>query len=93
MAEKQYKYAARIKQPQTIGNVKLDPKGGFLSEREMRTVKKDAYGASLLEKEWLIIEEAPGSPAGETIPDSGGKDTSTTTKRKRPEDEHGGKPE
>jgi hypothetical protein len=58
MAEKQYKYTTKIKQPQTVVNVKLDPKGGPLSEREYKTLKKDAYGASLLEKGLLVVEEA-----------------------------------
>jgi hypothetical protein len=61
MAEKKYKYKAEIKQPQTVVDVKLDPKGGGLSEREYKTVKKDVYGASLLEKGLLIVEEAPPS--------------------------------
>ncbi|MDR0388755.1 MAG: hypothetical protein LBH73_01645 [Spirochaetaceae bacterium] len=61
MAEKQYRYTAKIKQPQTAANVKLDPRGGILSEREIKTLKKDAYGASLLEKGLLTVEEAPVS--------------------------------
>jgi hypothetical protein len=61
MVEKQYKYTAKIKQPQTVGNVKLDPRGGLFSEREYKTVKKDAYGASLLEKGLLVVEEAGGT--------------------------------
>jgi hypothetical protein len=61
MAEKRYKYTANIKQPQTAGGVKLDLKGGFLSEREYKALKKDPYGASLLDKGLLVIVEAPGS--------------------------------
>jgi hypothetical protein len=57
MAEKQFKYKAKIKQPQTVVNVKLDPKGGVLTEREYKSVKKDPYGASLLEKGLLVVEE------------------------------------
>jgi hypothetical protein len=69
MAEKQYKYTAKIKQPQTVADVKLNPKGGVLSEREYKTLKRDAYGASLLEKGLLVVEEAPDSkpaPSGNT---------------------------
>jgi hypothetical protein len=86
MAEKQYKYTAAIKQPQTVVNVELDPKGGALSEREYKTVKKDTYGASLLEKGLLVVEGEPvKTPAssgdtkadsespGETIPDFEGE--------------------
>jgi hypothetical protein len=61
MAEKQYKYTAKVTQPQTVADVKLDPKGGTLSERECKALKKDAYGASLLEKGLLVVEEAPVS--------------------------------
>ena len=82
MTEKKFKYTTKIKQPQTVVEVKLDPKGGCLSEREIKTIKKDAYGASLLEKGLLVIEKdpAPGTPpassAGETVPDfdSNGED-------------------
>jgi hypothetical protein len=72
MAEKQYKYTARIKQPQTVVNVKLDPKGGNLSEREYKILKKDAYGASLLEKGLLVVEDASAVTAArsrKTAPD------------------------
>jgi hypothetical protein len=72
MAEKQYKYTAKIKQPQTAGGVKLDPGGGWLSGREYKTLKKDAYGASLLEKGLLVIEEAAPAAPGGTVPDFGG---------------------
>jgi hypothetical protein len=63
MTEKQYKYTARIKQPQAVDNVKLDPKGGVLSEREYKTLKRDAYGASLLDKGLLVVEAEPGAGA------------------------------
>jgi hypothetical protein len=81
MTEKKFKYTAKIKQPQTVVEVKLDPKGGFLSEREIKTVKKDAYGASLLEKGLLVIAEQPATaaelsataaPAAPLAPASGG---------------------
>jgi hypothetical protein len=69
MAEKQFKYTAKIKQPQTVVKVKLDPNGGVLTEREYKTLKKDTYGASLLEKGLLVVEEVPASepaPSGNT---------------------------
>jgi hypothetical protein len=109
MAEKQYKYTTTIKQPQTVVNVELDPKGGTLSERQYKTVKKDAYGASLLEKKLLVIEEVPTSePAhsgntgntgdtGDTGVDAVGEivpDFETKdTPADRPEDHAGWKPE
>jgi hypothetical protein len=99
MTEKKYKYTAKFKQPQKVGNVKLDPKGGLLSEREYKTVKKDVYGASLLEKRLLVVEEGQASvPApdsgsdsngeSETVPDFEAKDTS----KDRPEDHAGWRP-
>jgi hypothetical protein len=72
MAEKQFKYTAKIKQPQTVSGVKLDPKGGTLTERQYKAVQKDKYGASLLEKGLLeVVEDTPEAPAssGETVPD------------------------
>jgi hypothetical protein len=73
MVEKRYKYAAKIKQPQTVVSVKLDPKGGFLSERAYKTVKKDAYGASLLEKGLLVVEELAAEAAYDgAVPDDDG---------------------
>jgi hypothetical protein len=80
MAEKQFKYTAKFKQPQTVVDVKLDPKGGWLSEREYKAVKKDKYGASLLEKGLLVVAEGSPAPAlapapsAEPVPDfeSGG---------------------
>jgi hypothetical protein len=59
MVEKRYKHTAKIRQPQTVVDVRLDPKGGLLSEREYKILKKDAYGASLLEKGLLAVGDAP----------------------------------
>jgi hypothetical protein len=103
MAEKQYKYTAEIKQPQTVGNIKLDPNGGTISEREYKALKKDAYGASLLEKGLLVVEEvsdsepAPSGNTGDTGADGGGEIVpdfeAQDTKTDRPEDHAGWKPE
>jgi hypothetical protein len=84
MTEKKYKYTAKIKQPQTVADVKLDPAGGNLSEREYKTVKKDAYGASLLEKELLVVEEIQGSE-----PAPSWEDTNESEVIDLPQDEHG----
>jgi hypothetical protein len=63
------KYTAKIKQPQTVGNIRLDPKGGDLTEREYKVLKKDAYGASLLKNDLVVVEgQTPATP-GETVPD------------------------
>jgi hypothetical protein len=68
MTEKQYKYTAEIKQPQTVSDVKLNPNGGFLSEREIRAVKKDAYGLTLIETELLVIAKEPETGGGGGYP-------------------------
>ena len=52
-----YKYTATISQPQMVGVIKLDPSGGVLSEKEIKALKKDAYGASLFENKMLVLEE------------------------------------
>jgi hypothetical protein len=60
MAEKEktvrYKYTAKIKQPQSVGDVKIDPAGGEFTERQYRAVQKDAYGKSLLDKGLLVVD-------------------------------------
>jgi hypothetical protein len=70
MADNRYKYTAKTKEPQRVAGVKLDPGGGWLSEREYKAVKKDKYGASLLEKGLLVVGgvSIPAS-SGETLPD------------------------
>jgi hypothetical protein len=103
MTEKKYKYEAKIKQPQTVGDVKLSPQGGFLSEREIKTVKRDVYGVSLLEKGLLVIGEAPvtetdtpparaSGGSDEAVPDFEAKGASKK-RSDRPEDHAGWKPE
>jgi hypothetical protein len=69
-----YKYTTKIKQPQSAGDVKIDPAGGVFTERQYKTVKKDAYGASLLEKGLLVVETPAGLSAssGDSIPDFDG---------------------
>jgi len=78
-AEKQYKYTAKFTQPQKVGTVKLEPKGGIITEREYKAIKKDAYGASLLEKGLLVVgdvettsvlsPDSSGNTESDTIPD------------------------
>jgi hypothetical protein len=58
MAERKYKYSAKIKQPQSVAGVKINPAGGEFTERQYRAVQKDAYGKSLLEKGLLAVEVA-----------------------------------
>jgi hypothetical protein len=61
MAERKYKYTAKIKQPQTVDDVKIDPKGGEITERQYKTIQKDAYGISLLKCGLLIVKDVPVS--------------------------------
>jgi len=97
---KTFKYTSKLSQSQKVVGVTLNLKEGTITERELKNLKKDAYGASLLEKGLLIIgaevtaEPTPPAPAegtGETIPnfdsENGGKSSS-------PDQEHAGwKPE
>lgn len=74
MGEMKYTYTTKIKQPQTVVGIKLDPKGGELSFREYKTLRKDVYGASLLNKGLLVVSEVVTTPSAEssnseTIPD------------------------
>jgi hypothetical protein len=76
MVEKKYNYTAKFRQPQTVVGIKLNPKGGSLTERNLKDLRKDAYGASLLDNGLLVVVEAtadaaPAEPEkeGEIIPD------------------------
>jgi len=76
VVEKKYGYTTTVKQPQKVCGILLNPKGGVLTERELKAIKKDPYGASLLEKKLLVVDTEPapeiesGSEGkGETIPD------------------------
>ncbi|MDR2150124.1 MAG: hypothetical protein LBO67_04785 [Spirochaetaceae bacterium] len=57
MAVKQYKYTAKIKQPQIIAGVRIDPKGGTFNEKQVWAIKHDVYGRELVEKGFLIFDE------------------------------------
>ena len=63
------KYTAKFKQPQTVGSVNLDPRGGEITDREYKALKKDAYGASLLEKGLVVVEGQAPARRGDTVPD------------------------
>ena len=79
MAEKSYKYTAKFKEPQTVAGVELEPQGGSLTERELKNLKKDPYGASLLDSGLLVVDvdstaasqdtSADENSGSETIPD------------------------
>jgi hypothetical protein len=56
------KYTAKITQPQTVGKIRLNPKGGTLTNKELKAIRKDTYGVSLLEKGLLVVEESSAAP-------------------------------
>ncbi len=55
--EKTFKYTAKVKQPQVVAGKEISPNGGTITENELKRIKKDVYGASLLEKKFLIVED------------------------------------
>jgi len=56
MEKDKHGYVAKIRQPQTVCGVRLVPEGGELSPAEYEAMKKDAYGASLLENGMISVE-------------------------------------
>ena len=50
------KYTTKLKQYQIVGGVKIEPKGGELSEEQKKAIIADPYGKDLIEKKCLIIE-------------------------------------
>ncbi len=55
---------SKTQQPQKVAGIRLSLSGGFFTERELKAIKKDAYGASLLDKKLLVVEEVPVQPVG-----------------------------
>jgi hypothetical protein len=68
MKEKTFNYTTTINQPQMVGKKRLDPGKGIITESELKALKKDAYGISLLNTGLLIIDTEPVS-APETTPE------------------------
>jgi hypothetical protein len=50
------KYTAKISQAQFVGTVKIEPKGGEISEPQAAEIKKDPWGKELIRKGLLVIE-------------------------------------
>jgi hypothetical protein len=50
------KYTTKITQPQYIGKVKIEPKGGELTDKQAEAVKADPWGQELIKMELLVIE-------------------------------------
>ena len=72
MGEKTFKYTSKISQPQKVAGITLNLKEGTIKERELKALKKDAYGASLLEKGLLVIGDEvteKETASKETVPE------------------------
>jgi hypothetical protein len=54
------KYSAKINQEQYVGTVKISPKGGELTEKQVEEIKADPWGKELIEMGLLTI--ADGKP-------------------------------
>ena len=50
------KYTAKIKQPQTVGGIKIEPKGGELKGEAIKAILSDSWGKELIRKGYLSIE-------------------------------------
>jgi len=61
MPVKKYKYTANVTQPQKVVDVVFERGEGFITEREYKALKKDAYGASLLEAGLIVVNPDPVS--------------------------------
>jgi len=68
MGETKYNYTINTNQPQKVAGITFDKKEGVITERELKNLKKDAYGASLLEKGLLVIGEKTTASNTEEVP-------------------------
>jgi hypothetical protein len=50
------KYTTKVKQAQYVGKTKIEPKGGDLSDGQIKQILDDAYGRELVRKGMLVIE-------------------------------------
>jgi hypothetical protein len=73
------KYTAKIGQPQFVGKVKIDPKGGDLTEKQAEEIKADPWGQELIEAGVLKIEgvKAPDKDSDKPA----GKDSDSSPKK------------
>ncbi|MDR0758685.1 MAG: hypothetical protein LBF74_01050 [Treponema sp.] len=62
------KYTTKITQPQYAGKVKIEPKGGDLTDKQVEEIKADPWGQELIKIGLLVIEggKAPDKPSPET---------------------------
>jgi hypothetical protein len=50
------KYTAKVNQAQIIGGLRIEPKGGDLTDEDIKKITSDRWGKELLEKKVLVIE-------------------------------------
>ena len=50
------KYTTKVKQAQKIATIRIEPKGGDLSEDQFKKIISDPYGKELIRKGMLSIE-------------------------------------
>jgi hypothetical protein len=60
------KYTTKVTQAQYVGKVKIEPKGGELTDKQAEAVKADPWGKELIKMGLLEIADgkAPNKPAG-----------------------------
>jgi hypothetical protein len=66
------KYTTKIGQPQFVGNVKIEPKGGDLTEKQVEEIRADPWGQELIKMKLLSIADgkAPNKPSSNNNPPS-----------------------
>jgi hypothetical protein len=50
------KYTTKAAQPQMVGGVVINPKGGEINQKQLEGIKKDPWGKELISKGILEIE-------------------------------------
>jgi hypothetical protein len=58
MTENKYKYTAKISQPQLAGGVKIEPKRGDLTDKQVEKIRADPWGKELIKMGLLHIAGA-----------------------------------
>jgi hypothetical protein len=50
------KYTTKLAQPQIVGGVEINPKGGEINPKQFEDIRKDPWGKELVSKGFLEIE-------------------------------------
>jgi hypothetical protein len=56
------KYTTNVKQEQFVGKVKINPKGGELTELQAKEIQNNPWGKELIEMGMLVIEGSAAEP-------------------------------